>query len=314
MTATIGIDIGGTKIAAALVGPDGTAGRVRRVATPATEGPDAVLRAAITLARATAREAADAGAAPLACGVGTAGTVGEDGRISHATTSLPGWTGTDVRGALAAALGLPVVVRNDVQAMAVAESRLGAAAGARTALVVAAGTGIGGAVVADGMLLSGRTGFAGSVGHLPSPVTAGRPCGCGALDHVESYAAGPAIAAAYAARAGLAVVPPLETVAEAARGGAPEAEAAIAEAAHVLGAGLATAANLLDPDVVVLGGGVLGLGDGFVQAVAATLRRAALPGPAEVPLRITTFGPAAVLTGAALLAHELGRSAVRFIP
>ncbi|MGI5238290.1 ROK family protein [Dactylosporangium sp. CA-139066] len=301
-TTTIGVDIGGTKIAAALVGAGGELrGPVLRAPTPAAEGPVAVLHAAADLARrAAAAGRDDRGEAPVACGVGTAGAVDADGRITHATGSLPGWRGTDVRTALEAALGLPVTVHNDVHAMAVAEARRGAAATARDALVVAAGTGIGGAVITSGALVRGRHGLAGSIGHLPATVRTGRPCGCGGTDHVESYAAGPAIAALYAQRAGLAAVPALEEVAAADR---PEASEAIALAARVLGAGLAAAATLLDPDVVVLGGGVLGLGEPFVAAVAEAMRAAAaLPGPAGVPLRVAAFGPAAVLTGAALLA------------
>ncbi|MET7402085.1 ROK family protein [Dactylosporangium sp. NPDC005572] len=209
-------------------------------------------------------------------------------------------------------------------------------------MVVAAGTGIGGALVVAGSLVAGRHGFAGSLGHLPAvlprvpsppsapfqpapsaplpptpsaplpparsalfppaPFLRDRRCGCGALDHVEAYAAGPAIAADYAARAGLAVVPSLEEVVAAADGGDPHARAAIDLGAAVLGAGLAAAANLLDPDVVVIGGGVLSLGDRFLPGVDAALRAAALPGVDRVPLRPAALGNAAVLVGAALLA------------
>ncbi|GGM29367.1 ROK family protein [Dactylosporangium sucinum] len=296
----IGVDIGGTKIAAALVSADGTAatvaGPVHRVPTPAAEGPAAVLAAAAGLARRVWQEA---GGSPVACGVGTAGAVDPAGVVTHATGTLPGWRGTDVRSALAAALGLPVVVHNDVHAMAAGEARLGAAAGARDALVVAAGTGIGGAIVVAGAVVAGRHGFAGSVGHLPAGRSDGRRCGCGALDHVEAYAAGPAIAADYAARAGRTVVPTLEAVAASAD---PAARAAIDLGAAVLGAGIAAAANLLDPDVVVLGGGVLSLGDRFLPGVDAALRAAALPGIDRVPLRPAALGSAAVLAGAALLA------------
>nr|BFE56044.1 ROK family protein [Dactylosporangium thailandense] len=282
----LGIDIGGTKIAAALVYADGTTGPLHRVPTPAREGPAAVLRAAAGLGRRVIGDAAVAG-----CGVGTAGAVDPHGRISHATDSLPGWAGTDVRAALTEALGVTVLVRNDVHAMAVAEAAWGAAAGAGTALVVAVGTGIGGALVAGGSLLTGRLGLAGSIGHLPATASLGRRCGCGGVDHVEAYAAGPAIAADHARRAGLDTAPRLEDV--------PAGSPAIAFAAEILGHGLAAAANLLDPDAIVLGGGVLGLGEPFRAAVLGALRAAALPGVAGVPVRSPALGPAAVLAGAA---------------
>ncbi|MDG4833263.1 ROK family protein [Solwaraspora sp. WMMD1047] len=299
--ATIGLDIGGTKIAAALVGADGTVGPVRRAPTPATRGPDAVVAAAVDLADRVRREAAEA---PVACGVGTAGAVDATGRITHATDTLPGWPGTELRAVLAAALDLPVVVANDVQAMAAGEAWHGAAAEARDALVVAAGTGIGGAIVIGGEVIVGRHGFAGSVGHLPATRRLGRRCGCGATDHVEAYAAGPAIAAEYAARTGRAAAPPLEAVAAAAAAGDQVAVQVIDAAARVLGDGLAAAANLLDPEVVVLGGGVLGLGEPFVTAVGAALRAAALPGVDGLPVRTARLGAAAVLAGAALLARR----------
>lgn len=299
MGTAIGVDIGGTKIAAAVVDEGGAVGPLRTVPTPAAQGPAAVLAAAAEVAR------------RVACGVGTAGAVDLGGRITHTTATLPGWLGTDVRGALAGALGLPVTVHNDVQAMAVGEAWCGAAASVPSALVVGVGTGIGGALIIDGVLVAGRHGLAGSVGHLPASRATGRPCGCGGHDHVEAYAAGPAIAADYAARAGHTAVPPLETVSAAARDGDPAALAAISEAAHVLGAGLAAAVNLLDPDLVVLGGGVVALGARFLDEVAASLRAAALPGPNQVALRPAQLGPAAVLVGAAraaLLTQRAGRS------
>ncbi|WFE23575.1 ROK family protein [Solwaraspora sp. WMMD937] len=299
---TIGVDIGGTKIAAALVGVDGAVGPLRRVPTPAAEGAAAVLAAAVDLARQVGRDAAGT---PVACGVGTAGAVDPAGRVTHATDTLPGWRGTDVRAAFTAALGLSVVVCNDVHAMAAGEAWCGAAADARDALVVAAGTGIGGAIVVGGDVVVGRHGFAGSVGHLPAARHLGRRCGCGAVDHVEAYAAGPAIAAEYAARTGRGAAPPLEEVAAAAAGGDPVAVEVTELAAQVLGEGLATAANLLDPEVVVLGGGVVGLGDRFVAGVRAALHAAALPGIDRLPVRTARLGNAAVLAGAALLAGRV---------
>jgi glucokinase len=301
VTAAIGLDIGGTKTAAALVYDDGTVGRLLRVATPAAAGPAAVLATAADLARQLLHAA---GTVPLACGVGTAGAVDPTGRIGHATATLPGWTGTDVGAALSDALDLPVTVLNDVHAMAVGEARHGAARGTPDVLVVAAGTGIGGALIQHGSLLVGRHGLAGSVGHLPAVRRDGRRCSCGGYDHVESYAAGPAIAADYATRAGLSAVPPLERVGHAARDEDPAALAALTDGGQVLGAGLAAAANLLDPALIVLGGGVLGLGPRFVDAVEYALRESALPGPDQIPLRTAALGPAAVLAGAARAALD----------
>ncbi|MEV0269155.1 ROK family protein [Hamadaea sp. NPDC050747] len=286
----IGVDIGGTKTLAAAVGADGVIGERVRVPTPAADGPDAVLAAAVDAARRAA-----AGVGVVACGVGTAGAVDPSGRISHATASLPGWTGTDVRGAFEAALGLTTVVLNDVHAMALSE----AAGEAGTVLVVAAGTGVGGALLQDGVLVAGEHGLAGSVGHLPSVVRDGRPCGCGGVDHVEAYAAGPAIAADYAARRRFPGPVALEAVAAAAADGDAAALAAIDLGARVLGAGLAAAATLLDPVAMVLGGGVLHLGGRYLSTVREEVAAHSLGETGRAAVRTTAWGPAAVVAGAA---------------
>ena len=195
---TLAVDIGGTKILAGLVGPDGAASAMRQVPTPAQEGPEAIIAAVLGLCRGILAQAPGVSA----CGVGTAGVVGRDGAITSATDLLKDWAGTPLGERLQVELGLPVTVLNDVHATGFCEARIGAAAGAASALVVAVGTGIGGSLVLDGRLVPGRNGIAGSVGHVPSPLRQGRRCSCGALDHVEAYASGPAMEAEYTRRTG----------------------------------------------------------------------------------------------------------------
>jgi len=200
-------------------------------------------------------------------------------------------------------LGVPTIVLNDVHAMAVGEAAGEAAAERGTVLVVAAGTGVGGALLHDGVLLAGEHGLAGSLGHLPSVVRDGRPCGCGGIDHVEAYAAGPAIAADYTTRAGLNEAVPLETVATAAASGDAAALAAIDLGALVLGAGLAAAATLLDPVAIVVGGGVLHLGDRYLANVRKEVTANSLSDTGRAVVRTTAWGPAAVVAGAARAAR-----------
>lgn len=300
--AALGVDIGGTKIVAAVLRPDGTTGPQARSATPAAQGPPAVLAAAIGVAREAIARAG--GPPPSACGVGTAGTVGAAGVISYATDSLPGWAGTDVAAAFGDALNLPVTVLNDVHAAAVGELCRGAARGYPDALVVCVGTGIGGGLICDGRLRPGRTGSAGSVGHLPAPGREGRRCGCGGLDHLEAYASGPAIAAAYRRRAGQADAPGpgtsgLPRIAALARSGDPIARLAIDQAADALGAVLGGLASVLDPDVVVIGGGVAALADLLAGPVSREFRARALPGPATCRVTFSSLGPLATVIGAA---------------
>jgi len=288
--AVIGVDIGGTKILAAIVVDDGPVGAPVRVPTPAG-GPDAVL-AAVTRAIEAVRTDDS-----TAVGVGTAGAVDANGRITHATATVPGWLGTEVRAELIRRVGLPVTVRNDVHAMALGEAR---SLGAGTILVVAAGTGVGGALLVDGRLVPGAHGLAGSVGHLPATAFEGRPCGCGGIDHVEAYAAGPAIATDYAYRRGLTGAIALEDVAAAASGGDRAAVAAIELGARILGRGLAAAANLFDPTTIVLGGGVLNLGSSFLNGVRTAFTAMAL---SAADLRPAALGDVAVLAGAAFAAR-----------
>jgi glucokinase len=300
MNATIGIDIGGTKTCAGVV--DG-AGRVLHHAirpTPAQDGADAVLATAGDVAIEMLEWAACADVTVGGAGAGSAGTVDARGVISHATDSLPGWTGADVAGRLSERLNLNVRVINDVHAMALAEHRFGAAVGSATALVVAVGTGIGGAIVTAGALSAGRTGTAGAVGHLAVPAAEPRTCPCGRVGHVEAYASGPAIVADYISRGGAA--DNLEQVAANASAGDERACQAIASAGMTLGTALGGLSNVLDPDVIVIGGGVAQLGHLLFDPLNRALRAQTLPGPDTVAVRTAALGPLAGTVGAAILA------------
>ena len=205
----VGVDLGGTKTAAATVAPDGSLGTVRSVPTPAAAGPEAVLDAVAGLVREVvdAVGSPDGGPARLgALGVGTAGVVDVGrGVIVSATGTLPGWPGTDVASGLRRRLAdlavlapegppedrtaLPVFVENDVDAHAAGEVWLGAAAGARSALLVAVGTGVGAAVVLDGRPLRGAHHVAGELGHMPVPGAELLRCPCGRTGHLEAIGA-----------------------------------------------------------------------------------------------------------------------------
>lgn len=282
----IGVDVGGTKTAAAVVDETGAVLHGAVVLTPARDGGPAVLEAACELARELVGWAEDAGdverADVIGCGVGVAGVVNPDGVVTQATDSLPGWVGVDVAAGFRAATGLPVGVVNDVHALALGEARFGAATGAESALVVAVGTGVGGAYVRRGELLAGSTGTAGSIGHVPVRGTERRRCPCGALDHLEAYASGPSIVARYVERGGVAVR--LEAVLEQAVAGDRRAADVVADAGMYLGEALAAALNLLDPQVVVIGGGAAHSGDLLLGPMRTAAAAHALPGPRSAPV------------------------------
>ncbi|MCL2551119.1 MAG: ROK family protein [Actinomycetia bacterium] len=301
MTAVAGVDIGGTKISAGLVGRDGTLGRTVTVPTPAAEGPGAVLAAAADAVRRLDGPVA-------AVGVGSAGVVDPvAGVIVSATDALPGWAGTDLRGGLRELLGVPVAVENDVHAHALGEAWTGAAAGERTVLLVAVGTGIGGSLLAGGAVHHGARNVAGHVGHLAAPAAAGRPCTCGGAGHVEAVASGPALLAAYRRHGGDPSAAGLHTVAELAREGDALAAGILAEGAAALGEVLGGLANVLDPDAVLIGGGVSACGDVWWRPLRAAFAAALLPPLRPLGLTAARLGPSAAVIGAARLGWaELG--------
>jgi glucokinase len=289
----LGVDIGGTKIAAGLVDADGRVTQRVEVATPAQQGAEAIIAAVLD----AAWSAMD-GAEIVACGVGTAGVVGEHGEITTATDLLRDWAGTPLGPRLAAALHRPVRVRNDVQATGLAEVRLGAARGQPSALIVAVGTGIGGALARDGEVIPGAHGIAGSVGHMPAILRQGRACSCGALDHVEAYASGRSLETEYHRRTGRTLS--LRAIAKLVTEGDAIARAVITEGADVLGTAIGGANNVVDASIVVVGGGVAALGDIYFAPMRDAARREALGNSRSVPIVAARFGADACLVGAGL--------------
>jgi glucokinase len=308
MTApVIGLDIGGSKLAAAVIDPAGQVTARRQADSPAADGPEAMVAAAAELVNRVRGDVRRMdGPRPAALGVATAGVVDpEEGFIRSAVATIKDWAGVPLRRMLEELTGLPTAVENDVNAMALAETCRGAARSARSALVVAVGTGIGGALVVDGQLRRGRTGSAGEIGHIPVDIAAGthsRVCNCGCPGHLEAVAAGPAIAARYAALSGRRGEPALEDVGRACRNGDTVAADVVEVAGTTLGRALGGLCNVLDPEVVVLAGGVLGLGPPFLEPLTAALHAEALPGPSGVTVRVSKFGENAGLVGAGVAA------------
>jgi glucokinase len=294
----LAVDIGGTKILAGLVAADGTIAASEQVATPAREGAAAIIAAVVALGEKLQREHGKV----TRCGVGTAGVVGEHGEITSATNHLSGWAGTRLQERLTTALAMPVTVLNDVQAVGLCEALLGAAKGHRSALMLALGTGVGGAIARNGMVERGAYGIAGSVGHHLSPVRRGRPCPCGGTDHLEAYASGTAMEEEYRTRTGRSAG--LREIATLAQSGDAAASAVIAEAAEVLGACIGSANNVVDAEIVVVGGGVLALGDLLLAPAREAAKREALGLSKAVQIVPAQYGPTACLIGAALAAFQ----------
>lgn len=294
----VAIDIGGTKIASALVDGAGTRqGPVSRIPTP--HDGDGIVRAVIELA-AAAQEDSDGRVDGI--GIATAGVIDHRGRVIAATDLLPGWAGRDLAGDVQRALGKPTTVLNDVHATAMAEHALGSARGLDNALIVAVGTGIGGAIVSHGRLLHGRSGLAGTVAHLPSGLHEGRRCACGELDHLEPYVSGPGMQLTYRELSGRDSR--LEQIAHASRHGDMLAAEALTSGGRLLGKWLAHLAAALDPDVVIVGGGAAGAGDLYWSALRQGFSANAHGLIGQVPVRVAALGTDAPLTGAALAALD----------
>jgi glucokinase len=312
MPLAIGVDIGGTKIAAGVVDDQGRTIDSTRRPTPGSDVAKTEAVIVEVVHELSARHEVSA------VGIGAAGWISHD-RATVLFSPHLAWRDEPLRDALAEAIGVPVVVENDANAAAWAEYRYGAARGARVAVMVTLGTGIGGGLVMDGVLYRGAYGVGCEYGHM-SVVPDGRRCACGNRGCWEMYASGRALARD--ARE-LADVSPIgaehlmrlaggnlnqltgQLVTQAAREGDPAAVEIYTMMGRWLGRGLANLAAVLDPTVFVIGGGVSEAGDLLLgptrQAFAEGLTGRGFRPAADVLL--AELGPQAGLVGAADLAR-----------
>lgn len=311
----VGIDLGGTKTAAALVSAAGAVGPVRTVATPAQRGPDHVLDTVAELVREVvarggplrAVDGTEVGAPGRVrgIGVGTAGVVDTtSGTILSATDALRDWVGTQVRAGVRARLphpldGVPVTVENDVDAHAGGEAWVGASAGLASVLMVAVGTGVGASIVLDGRPLRGAHHVAGELGHLPSPDAVGLRCGCGRLGHLEAIGSGPALHRYYRHLGGSSDAADARAVYARAAGGEDLARQAVATSAEAVGRAIAGVVTVLDPAAVVVGGGLSQAGPLWWEPMAAAARAELIDPLVQTPIRPSSLGPVAAVLGAA---------------
>ena len=291
----LALDIGGTKIAAALV-TGGHVGEVCRVATPASQGPEAVVAAAVAVAKEARGESR-----PVLVGIGSAGVIDStNGVVTHATDALPGWAGTPLARGVSEGLGLAAYALNDVHAHALGEASFGAGRGLRDVLLVAVGTGVGGAVVHRGEVIFGAHAVAGHLGHIPASEAAGLPCTCGRVGHLEALASGPGLAAALRREGGSAQNGRDVVVQAGQLGAAGEAARAVLTLGGVaLGRVIGGLVNTLDPDVVVLAGSVADAGLIWWASVQDGVRQEAMDAVRGIPLVPAGAGAAAALLGAA---------------
>jgi glucokinase len=309
---TIGVDVGGTKIAAGVVDPEGRVVDTVRIATPAADAQSVeagIVEAVLVL---TSRHVV------TTVGLAVAGFVDETRSVLRFAPNLP-MVERPLRDLVGPRVGLPVVVENDANAAAWGEYRFGGGRGVTDMVLVTVGTGIGGGTVLDGRLLRGAYGVAGEFGHV-RVVPGGLLCGCGNRGCWEQYTSGSALVRE--ARALATTEPERATqllrladgvpaaisgrmVTQAASDGDPTSRALLADLGRWLGEGIADLADILDPAVVVVGGGVSEAGE-LLLAPARTAFTQQLSAGAHRPhLTITAaeLGNDAGLIGAADLAR-----------
>ncbi|TVQ57697.1 MAG: ROK family protein [Rhodobacteraceae bacterium] len=297
-----GIDIGGTKIAGAALAPDGREAAAARLPNPKGDYEGAVANVAAVVRALVAKT----GVAPTRLGVCVSGNVRPaTGSIRLGTA----WWLRDrpFRDDIAAATGLPVRLANDADCFALSEATDGAGQGARSVFGVILGTGVGGGFVLDGRLVAGRLGVAGEIGHMPMPGAdeaerAAGPCSCGKFGCAETLLSGGALSADYARAAGIArdAAPDARALAEMAADGDAEAEAALARYESRLARLCGVLVNVVEPDVIVLGGGVSNVAR-LYDAVAPQLPAHVFGGACETRILRNVHGDSSGVRGAARL-------------
>jgi glucokinase len=249
--------------------------------------------------------------------VGAAGLVDRDGAV-HYAPNLPTLTQVPLQAVLTERLGVPVVVDNDANVAALGELRHGAARGVAHGLVITLGTGIGGGIITEGRIARGAHGFAGEVGHWQfDPL--GPECACGEPGHWEALASGGALGALARGRAAAGEAPNILAraggnpravtgvhVGEAAAAGEPDGRDILAAYARQVALGFAGLTNILDPELIVVSGGLVQLGDTLLQPLrdAFGTHLEGAPYRPEVPIVAAALGEQAGVVGAAALARE----------
>jgi len=305
----LAVDLGGTRTRVAVVREDGAVlARVEGL-TPQDGGAEAVVERMLAFAQQVAREAPGRHAA---LAVAVAGLVaGDEGRVV-AAPNIAGFRDVPLAALLEAGAGMPAFVENDASAAALGEFRFGAGRGARHLLHATLGTGIGGGIVIDGRLYRGARGFAGEIGHIVLD-PGGPRCGCGGRGCLEALASGLALArrARKLLDTGRAPIlreivgdrePTGEDLFEAAKRGEVAAEAEVRNAGYLLGLGLASLLNVLNPDLLTLSGGLLAMGEMYLGPMREAMRSVPFVAAAATSVRLTALGDDTGLLGAAAVA------------
>jgi len=311
----IGVDIGGTSIKAGLVDPAGEVTLITQVPTQASGGREVIAAGLCEAIEQILSDAKEQGVQPFGLGIASAGAIdAQDGSVFAATDNLPGWAGFQLRGFAQERFNLPTWVVNDAHAAVLAELHFGLGRNLSDFVAITLGTGVGGGVVCGRKLLSGRHGFAGSIGHHVIR-EGGRECNCGRRGCLEAYVSTAALIREYKERGGsITEGQPVDDAALAwkisqlAATGDPAASGAYQALGEYLAEGVANIFNLFDPEAVLISGGLVEGQPQFVTRVGERVAALLHFGRKRKPcVRAATSGRLAGVQGAATLVFEAQR-------
>jgi len=312
----IAVDLGGTHLRGGAVDEDGGIRHRFKLATPRDPKPTTLVGAIANAVKECRRLVSLEGTDVSAFAFAVPGNV-SDGCVG-AAPNIPALNGLRLREILAAELQLPVTIENDANAAAVGEMWMGAGRSARTIVCLTLGTGVGGGIILEGKLWRGHDGSAAEVGHLSINPFGGVPCGCGSHDCLEVYASATAVVRLARERlpdfpaSQLVVDPELtaEKIFRAGMAGDALAQETFRVMGTYLGAGLASLINIINPEIIIIGGGVADAWNLFSESMYAEVRNRSFPLPAaQVKIVRAECGDDAGLLGAAHLAYSAASTA-----
>ncbi|HEY42278.1 MAG TPA: ROK family protein [Dehalococcoidia bacterium] len=312
----LALDIGGTVIRLALVSMEGKILARKRLPTMAGEGPAPVINRMFSAMKGLLQSHKLDLSQLHSISIATAGVIDTDNGIITSSPNLPGWIDIPLRDTVETAYKTSTFLLNDANAAALGEHRFGAGKGSANLFYITVSTGIGGGVIIDNKLYSGTSGGAGEIGHMTIDVN-GPACKCGSNGCLETLASGTAVAREAITRIRNGEKSSLaenrdsienitaKDVGQAAREGDPLALAVISRAAFYLGVGLANLVNLLNPEIIIVGGGLSKLGNLLLEPAREVVQERAFRLPAQAArIVLSRLGDDAGILGAAVFAHQ----------
>ncbi len=308
----IGVDVGGTNVKVALVDKMGSIVYSDSVPTRAEMGYEYTISNIIKAIKDLMKESKTSSDLIEGIGFGFPGQIDCDNGIVRLAPNIPGWVNIPIADIVSKEFGIPVKVDNDVRCAALAELNFGAGKGAKNMICITVGTGIGSGIILNGKLVRGTSNAAGELGHIKLQMEGGPLCGCGDAGCLEAFASGPAIVAMaeeyikggkstkYRELANPSITPYI--VSEAAKQGDVVAKKIFEIIGGYIGIALASVVNLLNPEKIVIGGGVADAGDLLFNPIKENLKKRAMPiQGAAVEVVHAELGNTAGVIGASLL-------------